>query len=69
MLFRLHSTPEINTPALIGHLVLLYRSEPDKSIFVFRQGFKTIPFELILGILEQKIQYTINDDVVVVDTK
>ena len=69
MIFRLHSTQEINTPNLMEYLILLYQTDADKAIYVFRQGFKTIPLEVILGVLETQIVYMVENDAVLIDTK
>lgn len=69
MIFRLHSTQEINTPKLVEYLITLYQTDADKAIYVFRQGFKTIPLEVILGVLETQIVYLVDNSVVLINTK
>ena len=69
MIFRLHSTPEINTPALLEYLMVLYFSDRKKAIVAFQQGFKSIPLSVIIGVLESEIRYSVENNVVIINTK
>lgn len=69
MIFRLHSTPEINVPDLILHLIEMNTTNPERAQEIFHQGFKSIPMDVIVGVLSQKIPVEKRGDKIIISSE